>query len=313
MKFEKKEVVNYLKSYAKHLKTKPYKELLKQLKSDGYYNMMLGSNFGGMNMNLEDSVIAISTLAEENLQAAHFVSGLNLIVHQPINKFGSTLQKEKYLEFNNALKVGTLAVNEPDGAGFNQIKCSLRKVDDNFYLSGIKSLISNINDADYVLVFSNYYDSDKDCNNYTMLILDMDDPNISVGKKESKMGLDNIEVGDIYFKNVLIKPENILGGIGRGFEVLSYATNYMRLGIAAVSLGISKSAYSEALDYVKSRKINGIEMQKYQDVRFKLSSIYSQIKVMEMSIMYAISEFDENDNENSSILKRFVSENAKKI
>ncbi|MGB3325643.1 MAG: acyl-CoA dehydrogenase family protein [Mycolicibacterium fortuitum] len=197
---------------------------------------------------------------------------------------GTLAQKERWLpELMTLEKIAAWAITEPDAGSdaFGGMKTYVKRDGDDYILNGQKTFITNGPYADVLVVYAKLDDGDgADKRNRPVLtfVLDSGMPGLTQGKPFKKMGMMSSPTGELFFDNVRLSPDRLLGeteqhtgGDGRDSARAVFITE--RVGIAALSLGIINECHRLCVDYAKSRTLWGKEIGQFQLIQLKLAKM----------------------------------------
>lgn len=188
--------------------------------------------------------------------------------------------------------VAAFATTEPEaGSDLRNIKTSAKKTSQGWTINGQKSFIGNALTCDFVLTLARTA-AEGGKNGFSLFIVERERNGFKNGKQYEKMGLAASDTGEIFFDNVNIPADNLIGEIGKG---LSYVRKHMvqaRLGIAVASVAISKLAFKTALDFVKNRQAFQKKIIDFQNTRFVLADIATELDVLESYVDKMILDFN---------------------
>jgi len=136
---------------------------------------------------------------------------------------------------------------------------------DKFVVNGQKRFITNACVADFVTALVNVE------GNLTMMVIDLKSDGCRVGDPDRKMGNKGQLTSDIYFENVEVPEENIVGEVGKGLHVALGTLTYGRVGIAATGVGMAQAAFDESVAYMKERSAFGKKLSQYQYWQFRMA------------------------------------------
>jgi alkylation response protein AidB-like acyl-CoA dehydrogenase len=207
---------------------------------------------------------------------------------------GTLTQKERWLpELMTLEKIAAWAITEPDAGSdaFGGMKTYVRRDGADYVLNGQKTFITNGPDADVLVVYAKLDEGDGgDKRNRTVLtfVLDSGMPGLTQGKAFKKMGMMSSPTGELFFDNVRLTPDRLLGeteqhsgGDGRDSARANFVAE--RLGIAAMSLGIINECHRLCVDYAKTRTLWGKEIGQFQLIQLKLAKMeVARINVQNM-------------------------------
>lgn len=214
------------------------------------------------------------------------LTGMNVAVHSIVAHYlqghGTPQQKAKWLpRMARGEMVGAIAMTEP-GAGSDLQGVRLRAVRDggDYVLNGTKTFISNGFLAALVLVVART-DPGAGAKGISIIAVETDGlPGYRVGRLLDKIGMKAQDTAELFFDDVRVPAANLLGGTeGRGFAQLMSDLSYERLLIGVNSLAMMEGAYDSTLQYVRERQAFGKPVAEFQNTRFQLAGIATQIQV----------------------------------
>ncbi|SDZ92102.1 MULTISPECIES: acyl-CoA dehydrogenase family protein [unclassified Mycobacterium] len=208
---------------------------------------------------------------------------------------GTLAQKERWLpELVTLEKIACWAITEPDAGSdaFGGMKTYVKRDGADYILNGQKTFITNGPDADVLIVYAKLDEGDPDADrrNRKVLtfVLDSGMPGLTQGKAFKKMGMMSSPTGELFFDNVRITPDRLLGetedhggGDGRESARANFAAE--RLGVALMALGIINECHRRCLDYAKTRTLWGQNIGQFQLIQLKLAKMeIARINVQNM-------------------------------
>jgi acyl-CoA dehydrogenase len=214
-------------------------------------------------------------------QAKHGVEGFGASLHNTIIlpylvRHGTEEQKQKYLpRLVSGDLVSAIAMSEPDaGSDLQSIKTTALKDGNGYRLNGSKTWISNGQLADFIIVVAKT-DPAEGAKGISLLLLETDGADgFQRGKKLDKVGLDAQDTSELFFDNVFIPADNLLGGVeGRGFYQLMGELPQERLVIAMGAMTGIEKALDVTVEYVKKRKAFGKTIWDFQNTQFTLADL----------------------------------------
>jgi acyl-CoA dehydrogenase len=218
--------------------------------------------------------------------ARRALSGMSVGVHSIVAHYflnhGTDAQKRHYLpKLASGELVGAIAMTEPGaGSDLQGVRTRADKVEGGYRINGSKTFISNGYLAGVVLVVAKT-DPNQGAKGTSILIVDTQDcAGFRVGRVLDKMGLKAQDTSELFFDDVQVRADAVLGGKeGQGFFQLMGDLPYERLIIGVGSLAAMEGAYEATLAYVRERKAFGKPIAEFQNTKFKLAEIATQIKV----------------------------------
>jgi butyryl-CoA dehydrogenase len=288
-------------------------ELVKQMAELGFMGMMVGDDWGGAGLDAVSYVLAMEEISRGCASTGVIMSVNNSLVCDPLSKFATDAQKEKYLKpLASGQKLGCFCLSEP-GTGSDAASQTTiaKKTDQGWVLNGTKNWITNAKEADVAIVFA-MTDKAAGHKGIAAFIVDTKSEGFSVAKLEKKLGIKASSTGQIHLDNVLVPAENLLGGDRDGFKVAMTTLDGGRIGIAAQALGIARAALEDARDYAKERKTFGTPVSEKQAIQFMFADIATELDAARLLTMRAamMKDAGEKFGREAAMAKLFASEMA---
>ena len=245
----------------------------------GFRGIPQPKEFGGQGCDTLTYVLCVEELSKVCATTGVIVSAHTSLGTDPIKKFGTPAQKEKYLRpLASGELLGAFGLTEP-GAGTDasgqQTKAVLEG--DHYVLNGSKIFITNGGEADIYIIFA-MTDKSKGTKGISAFIVEKDFPGFRIGTKEKKMGIRGSATTELIFENCIVPKENLLGQEGKGFGIAMTTLDGGRIGIAAQALGIAEGALEETIAYVKERKQFGRPIAKFQNTQFQIADMATKVE-----------------------------------
>lgn len=263
-------------------------ETVKKMQKYGFMGIPFAKEYGGQGCDSLTYAICVEELSRVCGTTGVIVSAHTSLGAEPINKFGTPEQKEKYLiSLAKGEKLGAFGLTEPgagtDAAG-QQTKAVLEG--NHYVLNGSKIFITNGGQADIYIIFA-MTDKSKGTKGISAFIVEKDFPGFSIGTKEKKMGIRGSSTTELIFENCIVPKENLLGEEGKGFGIAMTTLDGGRIGIAAQALGLAQGAFDETVAYVKERKQFGRSIAKFQNTQFQLADMKTKIEAARLLVYNA--------------------------
>jgi len=291
-KFTENEIAPYSQEWEENLYFP--KEVMKKLGDQGYLAIPYPEKYNGMALGYQEYIIVLEEIAKHSaaLAIAVAVNGLPQLI---IDKFGNEAQKEKYLpKLSTGEFIGGFALTEPDfGSDAKNIKTTAKKDGDSYILKGNKRFISQGNVADIFIVLAKT-DNTGSSNDISAFILEKGTPGFSSGKHERKMGLNSSPTCELYFDDVKIPAENLVGELGMGFKIAMIALDSGRITIGSTAIGVSQGAIDNASKYALERKQFGKAIAEFQGVSFMLADMITKTDAARLLVQRAAFLKDNN-------------------
>jgi alkylation response protein AidB-like acyl-CoA dehydrogenase len=256
------------------------REIIKKAAELGFVGVYIKKDYGGLGLgSLEHSIIL-----EEFWRAE---PGLGQVFSQTtfgaqeLLLYGSEEQKKKYLPpLVKGDWVMGFAITEPE-AGSDAASAVSRAeiVEDEYVINGNKVMISNGTEAKFLLVYCLTHPEEAiKSNRHSILLVETDRTGYKADKIHGKMGLHASDTANVYFNNVRVPKENLVGAEGDGFIQLMKFLDYSRVMIAGDGVGLAQGAMEQAINYVKKRKQFGKTIASFQVTQFKIAEMATLIE-----------------------------------
>lgn len=259
------------------------REVWRKAGENGFLCMTLPEEYGGAGADRLYSVAQMEELSGGGFSGIGF--GLhNEIVAPYILHYGTEAQKLHYLpRMASGELVGAIAMSEPGaGSDLQGVKTTaLLQPDGSYLLNGSKTFITNGWHADLVIVVAKT-DPAAGAKGTSLLLVERGMPGFEKGKRLKKLGMKAQDTSELFFDNVRVPAENVLGGaaqLNRGFICLMEQLPWERLQIAIGAVAAGQAAIDWTLAYVKERKVFGQPVASYQNTRYTLAELQTEIQV----------------------------------
>ena len=253
-------------------------DMWKKFGEMGLLGITVPEEYGGAGMGYLAHVVAMEEISRASASVAlSYGAHSNLCVNQ-IKRNGSEAQKQKYLpKLISGEHVGALAMSEPN-AGSDVVSMKLRaeKRGDRFVLNGSKTWITNGPDADVYVIYAKTAPA-KGAHGISAFIVERDWKGFSRGAKFDKLGMRGSNTGELFFDDVEVPAENVLGAVDGGVQVLMSGLDYERVVLAGGPLGIMQACLDVVLPYVHERKQFGQAIGEFQFIQGKVADMYTQL------------------------------------
>ena len=249
----------------------------------GLLGMNVPESHGGAGADMVSYAVAIEELSRACASHGVIASVNNSLYLWPIMQFGDDAQKERFgTPFAQGKKLGAYGLSEPvagsDPAGGQSTAV---KKGDAFVLNGQKNFITNGGHADAYIVFCKT-DPAQRHKGMSALIVEKGMEGFTWSPPEHKMGIRAAHSTQLYFDNVEVPKENVLGEEGQGFKIAMQTLDGGRIGIAAQALGIAQACLEESVAYAKEREQFGKPIADFQAIQFKLADMAMRVQASRM-------------------------------
>lgn len=254
-------------------------DIVKQLGEMGLMGMMVPEVWGGAEMSTVSYAMALEEIASACASTAVIMSVNNSLVCYPIQAFGTDTQKEKFLKpLAQGKKLGCFALSEPghgsDPAG---LKLHAKKVEGGYLLKGSKNWITNGREADFAIVFATI-DASLGHKGICAFIVDTKAQGFAVAKLEDKLGITASSTAALFFDDVFVPKDCLLGAEGQGLKIALATLDGGRIGIAAQALGIGRCALDASKTFAKEREQFGAPIAKLQAIQFFIADMATRLQ-----------------------------------
>ncbi len=251
-------------------------DLWKKFGDMGLLGMTAGEEYGGTNMGYLAHIVALEEISRASASVGlSYGAHSNLCVNQ-IRRNGNEAQRQKYLpKLISGEHVGALAMSEPN-AGSDVVSMKLRadKKGDRYVLNGAKMWITNGGDADTLVVYAKT-DIDAGAKGMTAFIVEKGMKGFTHGTHLDKLGMRGSNTFPLFFDDVEVPEENVLGGVGNGTKVLMSGLDYERAVLCGGPLGIMAACMDVVVPYLHERKQFGQAIGEFQLMQGKVADLYS--------------------------------------
>ncbi|MBI2712523.1 MAG: acyl-CoA dehydrogenase family protein [Bdellovibrio sp.] len=252
---------------------------VKTLAEMGLMGMMVPEQWGGAGMDAVSYAMCMEEIAAECASTAVIMSVNNSLVCAPILAFGTDEQKKRFLTpLAKGEKLGCFALSEPGhGSDPGGLECLATPVDGGFKIRGTKNWITNGKEADYCIVFATA-DRTKGHRGICAFIVDTKAKGFQVSKLEDKLGICASSTAQLFFDDVFVPQDCLLGKVGEGFKIAMSTLDGGRIGIAAQALGIARSALDASKKFAAEREQFGAPIMKLQAIQFFIADMATRLQ-----------------------------------
>lgn len=264
-------------------------ELTQKMGQLGLFGVTVDPKYGGQGLDYLSYVLMIEELARVDGCQAATVAAENTLGIGPIYRWGTEEQKQKYLpSLCSGEKIWGFGLTEPDAgsdAGNSKTRAKLKS--GQWTINGSKIFITNAASSMTagVTVQAVTDDQGDGKREISCIIVEQGTPGYTAREMHKKLVWRSSNTAELYFEDVKVPEENLLGRRGEGFRMMLATLDHGRLGIAAMGLGGAQGAMEAALDYAKERKTFGKPLCKHQAIAFKLADMATEIEAAR-SLLY---------------------------
>jgi acyl-CoA dehydrogenase len=293
------------------------RRLFNRLGELGYLGIKFPVMYGGAGSDL----IMESVLIEELAKCGSGGVGASILAHIGIAlttvwHFGNHDQKVKYLQPGiTGEKIAALGITEPN-AGSDVSSIATRAIDkgDYYLLNGSKTFITNGVNADFVIVAAKTAEEPKH-RNVSLFIVERAWEGFSVGKRLDKLGWRGSDTGELYFDNIKVPKENLIGQVNEGFKYIMKNFQWERLTLALTSIALAEKAVEETIRYSKERIQFGGPLTQFQVLRHKMVDMAVDIEKARHITYRAIFQYEKGKDvtTEATMAKAYSSEMVSRV
>ncbi len=241
----------------------------------GLMGVAFPTEYGGAGMDFISYFLTVEELSRWCASTGVIVSAHSSLVCDPIYRFGTEEQKQKFLpDLLSGKKIGSFSLTESNAGSDSGATQTTAKFDgSNWVLNGSKLFATNGKEADiFILIAST--DPALKTRGVTAFIVDKNTPGYRIGKVEQKLGIRSSSTTEIILENVVVPPENMLGDLNKGFKVAMTTLDGGRIGIASQALGIARAAIEDSIKYAKERYQFDQPIANFQAIQWMVADMW---------------------------------------
>jgi butyryl-CoA dehydrogenase len=292
------------------------KEAHKGLAALGAYGICVPEELGGANLDYLTLALVLEEIAAGDGGTSTAISVTNCPVNAILMRYGDAQQKKQWLtKLAQGQMLGAFCLTEPQvGSDASSLKTTATKQGDEYVLNGVKQFITSGKHGDVAIVIA-MTDKAAGKKGMSAFLVPTTAPGYVVARLEEKLGQHSSDTAQINFDNCRIPAENLIGNEGEGYKIALGALEGGRIGIAAQSIGMARSAFEVALDYAKQRESFGTAIFNHQAVGFRLAECATRIEAARQLVWHAASLRDGGRPclKEAAMAKLFASEMAEQV
>ncbi len=282
----------------------------------GFLGMTTPEAYGGSDVGAVAYACVLEEIAAGDGACSTILSVHNSVACGPIVKFGTEVQKQRFLpKLASGEWVGGFALTEPQAGSdaANLLTRALRD-GDHYVLSGTKQFITSGKNGNVIIVFA-VTDPAAGKKGISAFIVPTDAPGYKVVRVEDKLGQHASDTCQIAFDEMRLSGELLLGAEGEGYRIALSNLEGGRIGIAAQSVGMARAAFEAARDYARERITFGRPIAEHQAVAFRLATMATEIEAARQLVYHAaqLREAGLPCLTEASMAKLFASEMAERV
>jgi alkylation response protein AidB-like acyl-CoA dehydrogenase len=258
------------------------RKLWNQLGEQGLLGVDLPEEAGGCGADYLFSMVIQEEFSRANCAAVGGMMAVHsdIVSHYILNN-GTDQQKQHYLpKMISGECVGAVAMTEPGtGSDLQGIRTSAKKDGDHYIINGSKTFITNGQHADMVIVVARTNNAVAGSKGTTLFLVDASSAGFERGRNLEKIGLHCSDTSELFFSDVRVSETAILGQLDRGFAVLMSELQRERLTLAIAGVAAAEGVLAKTIEYVKDRKAFGQAIADFQNTKFKLAEIATEVRI----------------------------------
>ena len=292
------------------------KEAHRGLAALGAYGICVPEEFGGANLDYVTLALVLEEIAAGDGGTSTAISVTNCPVNAILMRYGNAAQKKQWLmPLAQGTMLGAFCLTEPHtGSDASSLRTTAVKQGDGYVLNGVKQFITSGQNGQVAIVIA-VTDKGAGKKGMSAFIVPTDAPGYSASRLEDKLGQHSSDTAQVNFDNCRIPAENLIGAEGEGYKIALGGLEGGRIGIAAQSVGMARSAFEVALNYAKDRQSFGTAIFNHQAVGFRLADCATQLEAARQLIWHAASLRDAGRPclKEAAMAKLFASEMAESV
>src|SRR3954449_5636042 len=254
----------------------------------GILGIVIPEEYGGAGLDFVAEALSCEEIERGEAAFRTLISvhvGLNSLA---LLRYGTEEQKQRWLVPQaRGEKIACFGLTEPAaGSDVAAMKTTARRDGDSYILNGSKNWISYANVADHALVFAKT-DTEAKHKGISAFMLERGMPGFTTAETENKLGIWAGSTGELFFENVEVPADNLVGEEGRGFEIAMYGLDQGRFTVAAGACGVVRACLERSVEYARERETFGQAIGRYQFVQDMLAKMVLGYETSKLLVMQA--------------------------
>ena len=279
----------------------------------GAYGICVPETYGGAQLDYVSLALVLEEVAAGDGGTSTAISVTNCPVNAILMRYGSEAQKRRWLTpLARGEMLGAFCLTEPHvGSDASALRTTATRQGDDYVIQGVKQFITSGQNGQVAIVIA-VTDKGAGKKGMSAFLVPTDTPGYVVARLEDKVGQRSSDTAQINFDQCRIPAENRIGEEGEGYRIALSALEGGRIGIAAQSVGMARSAYETALAYAKERQSFGTAIFNHQAVGFRLADCATQLEAARQLVLHAAALRDAGQPclKEAAMAKLFASEMA---
>ena len=292
------------------------KDVHQGLAALGAYGICVPEQWGGAEMDYLTLAVVLEEIAAGDGGTSTVISVTNCPVNAILLRYGTDEQKKRWLTpLAQGQMLGAFCLTEPlVGSDASALRTTAVRQGDAYLINGVKQFITSGKNAQLAIVIA-VTDKGAGKKGMSAFIVPTDTPGYGVARLEDKLGQRSSDTAQIVLENCRIPADHLIGQEGEGYRVALSALEGGRIGIAAQSVGMARSALEVAIDYAKQRQSFGAAIIDHQAVGFRLAQCATELEAARQLIWHAAALRDAGQPclKEAAMAKLFASEMAERV
>jgi butyryl-CoA dehydrogenase len=282
----------------------------------GAYGICVPEEFGGAGLDYTTLALVLEEIAAGDGGTSTAISVTNCPVNAILMRYGSAAQKKRWLvPLAQGAMLGVFCLTEPHvGSDASALRTTAARDGDGYVLNGVKQFITSGKNGQLAVVIA-VTDRGAGKKGMSAFLVPTSAPGYVVARLEDKIGQHSSDTAQINFDNCRIPVDHLIGEEGEGYKIALSALEGGRIGIAAQSVGMARSAFEVALAYAKERQSFGTAIINHQAVGFRLADCATELEAARQLIWHAATLRDAGRPclKEAAMAKLFASEMAERV
>jgi len=292
-------------------------EIVAQMAELGFLGLAVPTEYGGAGLDNVCYALVVEEVSAACASSGVIMSVNNSLFCDPLSKFGTEYHKKEILTPTAQGKMlGCFGLTEPTSGSDARTMLTVgqKQGDGGYILNGSKNFITCGPEAEHIIVFA-VTTPDPDKPRHTALIVRRDSVGYSISPHDEKLGIKAAHSSSIYFDNVRVPKEHVLGEEGGGFKIAMATLDGGRIGIAAQAIGIARAAFEKAVAYSRERKAFRTPIANLQAIQFMIADMAVDLDAARLLTLRAATMKDKGvrHTAESAMAKLFASEMSSRV
>jgi alkylation response protein AidB-like acyl-CoA dehydrogenase len=293
------------------------KEALDALRGAGFDAPHVPEEYGGQGADALATVIVVEEIARVCMSSS-LIPSVNKLGSMPLMLCGSKELKQKYL---TKLAMGegmfSYCLSEPEaGSDAGGMSTRARRDGDQWVINGAKRWITNAGESEFYTVFAVTDPEKRTRGGISAFVVEKNDAGISFGAPERKLGIKGSPTREVFFDDVRVGDDRLIGSPGTGFTTAMCTLDHTRITIGAQALGVAQGALDYACGYMQERKQFGKAISEFQGLQFMIADMAMQVEAARQLVYAAAAKSEREDKDLTyfgAAAKAYASDVAMKV